>query len=815
MRTPLREIGWCWFVLTAAVPAWSAPPAVEPDVTRFVATYCAGCHGPDQQEGDFRVDTMLKVSETSGDAEYWQLVLDNLHLDEMPPEDARQPPAADVARVIEWIEAELQRASLALGGQRGEVVLRRLNRFEYENTIADLFDVRGDYAVGFPEDAQFGGFDNNGAALTLSAEQMDQYLRAADFILGRAIVTRSRPETKSVRFTLRDITDRQRQQEAERARKRGTTSEGYTPTPAEIKRREADEKAGNRGGPFYPPFGDDMLIPVKYLKPTTKDFFAVREPGWYRFLVEAYAVRNGDVPLRLEISHGTGAKEEVATVVGVVQFRDALPKTVEQRVYLQPNQRIQLAMLDGTNWLPGSRILEDESPAIAVRRIELEGPLLHEWPPRGHRLLFGDVDAARLSDADVPNLLAQLAPKLFRRPVSDAVVAEFADFYRAMRQQTPPLEAYRLTVKAMLVSPLFLYHDEPAVRPDEYALANRLSYFLWRSCPDDVLLAAAEQGRLSAPGGLQAQAARLLADPRAERFLQDFTRQWLQTSKVGEMQPDTNLYPEYDDELERAMVQETELFIQEMFVHDLPLRNLIDSDWTMLNDRLARHYGIDGVVGNEFRRVPLDKSQTVRGGILTQASILSITSNGTTTSPVVRGVWVLERLLGTPAPAPPPDVPPIEPDIRGASTINEQLARHREIAQCNSCHRRIDPYGFGLENFDVIGGWREHYRALLQPAKGRNGKPVLGAGQRVRPAHELPRQGSFESFAEYRGLLLKNEPHVCRNVAEKLASYALGRAMTFADREPIEAIVQTTAEHGGGLRTMVDALVESPLFRQP
>jgi hypothetical protein len=277
------------------------------------------------------------------------------------------------------------------------------------------------------------------------------------------------------------------------------------------------------------------------------------------------------------------------------------------------------------------------------------------------------------------------------------------------------------------------------------------------------------------------------------------------------MQPDKGLYPEYDDELERAMVQETQLFIRELLVNDLSLTNLVDSNWTMLNDRLARHYGIDGVQGNQFRKVMLDKSKTVRGGLLTHASILSITSNGTTTSPVVRGVWVLEHLLGTPAPPPPPDVPPIEPDIRGASTIQEQLAKHRNIAQCNACHRKIDPYGLALESFDVIGGWRENYRALIQ----EKGRTQLRDGKPVSPADELPKLGAFQHFTEFRMLLMKNESVVFKNVAEKLATFALGRSMGFADREDLEKILATTKARGGGLRTMIDTLVQNPIFVRP
>lgn len=802
------------FVATLSVStsanAADAKPKVDGVVTSFFAKYCNDCHGPQKQEGDLRLDT-LPVSQTDADAEHWQSVMDKLHLGEMPPEDAKRPSLAEVEPVTAWINGELRRARAALGGQKSEVVLRRLNRLEYESTIEDLFGIRGDFAVAFPEDATGGGFNNNGAALSLSAEQVSEYLKAADFVLNRAIMLKPRPETKSVVFTLADLTALQRRQLEER--ERFAAQKGTKETETEIKRREEAKAKGSYGPPYYPKYGNDSLIAVRYTKPTTREFFRVVEPGWYRYKVTAYAVRNNGQTMRLQITHGPGNTEVPPTTVDVVQLTDETPQEHEYRVYLQPNHLVTLEMLDGTNWLPGSKIENDRSPAIAVRRIEIEGPLLDEWPPRGHQVLLGAADAASLTDDAVPQLLRDLAPKLFRRPVAPQVVDDYIAFYREQRKAATPPEAYKLTVKGMMTSPYFLYHYEPAGKADDYQLAERLSYFLWRSLPDAELATLAAEGKLSQPEVLQRQTARMLSDAKSHRFLKDFTGQWLQIAKIGEMQPDQSLYPEYDADLERAMVGETEAFIRELIDRDLSLTNLIDSDWTMLNDRLARHYGIDGVEGNRFRRVALDKTKTVRGGLLTQASVLNVTSNGTTTSPVVRGVWILERLLGTPAPPPPPDVPAIEPDIRGASTIQEQLALHRTIPQCAACHKKIDPYGMALENFDVIGGWRENYRALVTQ-QGRP-RPQLGEGKPVAAVGELPKLGEYGNFAAFRKLLLRNEDLVYRNVTEKLAAYALGRSMTFADRDDLDRIVKETRAAGGGMQTLIVRLVQSPLFVRP
>ena len=329
-----------------------------------------------------------------------------------------------------------------------------------------------------------------------------------------------------------------------------------------------------------------------------------------------------------------------------------------------------------------------------------------------------------------------LAPRLFRRHISNAIVQGFIDFYEATRDEgIGELDSFKLTVKAMMASPYFLYHVEPGNGVDAYALANRLSYFLWKSVPDKRLLELARSGQILQGQHLRKETERMLNDPKSERFLKDFSGQWLGIHKVGEMQPDKSLYPEYDPQLESAMTGETQAFLREMLHNDLKLENLLHSDWTMLNARLANHYGIPGVNGNQFRKVTLDANQTVRGGLLTHASILNITSNGTTTSPVVRGTWILERLLGNPAPPPPPDVPPIEPDIRGASTIKEQLAKHRDIEQCANCHKKIDPYGIALENFDVIGGWHP-----ILPCTGahRQPEPQEYRGWKIDRCRRLP-----------------------------------------------------------------------------
>jgi hypothetical protein len=427
--------------------------------------------------------------------------------------------------------------------------------------------------------------------------------------------------------------------------------------------------------------------------------------------------------------------------------------------------------------------------------------------------LFGDIDPTQPTPEEAAAIAAHLAPKLFRRPVDDAAVAKYRALFEKFTKSMTPDEALRGMLTAMLVSPRFLYHEEPPNGPDAYAIASRMSYFLWRSTPNDELLTAAADGSLLDGTKRRTQAERMLADPRSARFVKDFTGQWLRVREVGMMKANADLYPEYDDELEAAMRGETEHFIAEMFRRDLPLANLIDSDWTMLNERLAKHYAIDGVVGPDFRRVSLDKSKTVRGGLLTHASIHAVTSNGSTTSPVIRGTWMLEKFLGTPAPPPPPDVPAIEPDIRGATTIKQQLAKHRDIASCASCHRKIDPPGFALENFDVIGGWRVHYRALVEPMPGARAK--LSDGSPVDSADEWAGVGQFSNFQEFRELVKKREDLVTQNLTHQLFTFALGRAPGFADRQPLKDIATHVREKQSGMKSLVLDIVSSPVFTNP
>jgi hypothetical protein len=473
-------------------------------------------------------------------------------------------------------------------------------------------------------------------------------------------------------------------------------------------------------------------------------------------------------------------------------------------------------------------------PGLAIDWVEVEGPLHDTWPPESHRRIFGYLPQAPApvynhrdrvevvsSDppADAERILRQFARRAFRRPVTDDEIKPFVALVETKLAQGRSFEqAVRVALTAVLVSPQFLFLHEEAGRLDEFALASRLSYFLWSSMPDEELLAVAEARKLGQAEVLHQQVERMLDDPKAAAFAENFVGQWLGLRDIDFTMPNHLLYPEYDDMLKASMVREAELFFAELLREDLSLTNFIDSDFTMLNGRLARHYGIPGVEGWEFRKTPLPP-ESHRGGVLTMAAVLKVTANGTTTSPVLRGAWVLDRILGTPPPRPPANVSPLEPDTRGATTIRDQLAKHRQIESCARCHREIDPPGFALESFDVIGGWRDRYRIS---GWTREAEPVVLDGRRmqyyngarVEPADVMADGRAFQNIDEFKQLLLADKDQFARALTVKLLTYATGGAPEAADQPEIDAIIARVREKNYGFRSLIHEIVASDLFQR-
>jgi hypothetical protein len=470
-----------------------------------------------------------------------------------------------------------------------------------------------------------------------------------------------------------------------------------------------------------------------------------------------------------------------------------------------------------------------KGPGLAVHWIEVEGPLYDTWPPASHRGIFGDLAQVVTGKyrermevtsqdplADAERILRALARRAFRRTVTDDDLKPFLTLVKLRLAEKDSFEqAVRVGLTAILSSPRFLFLEEKPGKLDDFALASRLSYFFWSTMPDEELLTLAEQQKLSQPEVLRQQVERLLKDPKAAALATNFCGQWLSLRDIEATIPHYGLYPEFDKMLQVSMVKEAELFFTELLKNNLNLTNFVASDFSMLNGRLAQHYGIPGLEGLwEFRKVPLP-ADSHRGGVLTMAAVLKVTADGTNTSPVKRGAWVLERLLGTRPPPPPMDVPPLEPDIRGAKTLRERLAKHRSNAACASCHAKIDPPGFALESFDAIGNWREFYRLnnWVAGAKEIKGKHYL-RGADVDPTGEMADGEKFQNIDDIKRLLLRDKDQIARALTERLVTYATGSVPEAADKPEIDAIVAKIRDKNYGLRTLVHEIVQSKMFQQ-
>jgi hypothetical protein len=538
-------------------------------------------------------------------------------------------------------------------------------------------------------------------------------------------------------------------------------------------------------------------------------------------------MQNEGRPVTFRVTAGTLKEVTEERLVGYFAVPQDRPTVVEFTEPLEPDSRIRI-LAEGLPATPpqvqqvGAQ--HYTGPGLVVQWVDVEGPLLESWPPPSHRAVFGELRQERVardryevvSDQpmlDAERLLGDFARRAFRRPVERADIEPFlARVERALAQGERFEQAMRLGLKGILVAPDFLFLRARGPRLDDFELAARLSYFLWSSMPDEALFQLAATGRLRDPEVLRGQVERLLADPKARAFTDNFTGQWLSLRVIDDTLPDRTLYPEYDDILKTAMLKETKLFFDEVLRQDLPLTNFVHSDFTFLNERLARHYRISGVEGMEMRKVMLPAGSH-RGGLLTMGSILKVTANGTTTSPIIRGAWVLERILGTPPPKPPPDVEAIEPDIRGATTIREQLAKHRNVESCASCHKKIDPPGFALESFDVIGGWRTHYRATGEPRVIDGRRRRYWDGPAVEPGDVTADGRRFANIDEYKRILLENPDQLARNLAEKLVAYGTGAAPTPTDEAAIEGIVARVRASRHGFKALIQAVVQSDLFQ--
>jgi hypothetical protein len=719
--------------------------ASEPEPARaFFARHCEACHGGLKPKGGFRVERLAADFGDKANRESWLTVLEQLRTGAMPPKEKPRPPAHEVKALSLWIDAQLAKAAEA-DAARGRVVLRRLNRTEYENTIRDLLAVDVDLKDLLAPESLTEGFDNRAEGLHLSSFQMEQYLEAADAVLDAAIAHGPRPKTIKRHLSIKD------------------------------------ERTVKPTGSVYRHVDDGVAIFSSWVSANiqvTLWNFRTPQRGNYRIRISGYGYQT-DKRITFHVMAGTLAAQTEQHLVGYYEVPPGTPTVIDFVKRLEAKNTMRL-VVDGLGVTPPvvQKVGAEnyKGPGLVVQWVEIEGPLVDSWPPESHRRLFGELrqgpargpdNAGRLevvSDtplADAERILRSFMRRAYRRAVADEDVQPVLARVKAKLDAKQSFEqALRVGFKAVLVSPHFLFLRE---RPGQ---------------------------------------------------LDDFVGQWLSLRNVDATVPDPTLYPEYDEVLKLAMVKEAYLFFDEVLKHDLSLTNFISSDFSMLNERLARHYAISGVTGQEFRKVILPAGSH-RGGVMTMAGVLKVTANGTTTSPILRGAWVLERILGTPPPRPTVDVEAVEPDIRGATTIRAQLAKHRERAECAGCHARIDPPGFALENYDVIGGWRDYYRSV-----GKGEKVVLNGrtmrylqGPPVDAADALPDGRKFRDIDEYKQLLLEDKDQLARAMTEKLLSYATGATPTAADKAAIDAIVDRLRTRDYGLRTLVHEVVQSKVFK--
>ncbi|MBA4065752.1 MAG: hypothetical protein C0501_18940 [Isosphaera sp.] len=812
-----------------ALRAAENPPAVRPappsaDLSRykgvvapFVAKHCVECHGPDEAAGELRLDTLSgDLVGGKGAAEHWQEVLNRLDNGTMPPKKRPRPTAEELTPVTGWVRAELAKAVAARKEAGGRSAVRRLNRQEYANTLRDLLGVAADFSAELPPDGTSAdGFTNNGTALGLSPLHLEVYVAAARAAVAKAVVTGPRPPVHTYTILPGGPADQGpakqgsdaaiRQCAAKVARQGEVRGTGVViaprrPAPDQPRPIDLDVKASDRVelGLLDFPNAGELRIRVRV--------GAVR------------ADRMGPPVLRVLVENRFFGEVEVTAATdapGVYELRRPLEdlRIPWQVLSDRRDARGQLRVaLFNVYTLPPwatstikNKVRLDPSlgPKLVVDSIEVDGPYFDQWPPASHsRILFPSKNAGD-EGAYAREVLERFMSRAYRRPPRpDEVDRMLALFRKARPGKASFDEAIRVPLTAVLSSPGFLFLTEAADadgppqrrRLNDFELATRLSYFLWSTMPDDELAALAAAGKLRDPQVLERQVLRMIRDPRSEAFVRAFTAGWLDLAAFERVVPASR---EFDAHLRESMAREPAALFAEVLRGDEKILRLVDADFAMLNERLARHYGVEGVLGDGFRRVRMPPDLHRGGGLLTQAATLTATGDGRRTLPIKRGAWVLKRLLDDPPPPPPPDVPELKEDgpDAGKLSLKQQLARHRDDAACAGCHAKIDPWGFPLENFDALGLWR---------TKDHRGRPIDATG-------ELPNGLSLGGPDDLRkALLTDKKPMFLRAVTRKLLAYALGRSLDLADRDVVEQLSAGLGRHEKLSQLIVDIAKSEP-----
>lgn len=750
----LLPLAVAFFLLTVPARADEAEKEAlfRDSLLPLLRTYCYDCHAADSEIALAKDES---ASQLRDNRKVWTRALALVRLGTMPPEDGEAMDDATRQQMVDLLDELANAVDCVRNPNAGKVALRRLNRAEYRNTIRDLTGVDYQPAENFPGDDVGYGFDNIGDVLSLPPLLLERYLDAAEYISGQAIYTPPPPKIFEI-----------------------------NKAPSALK---GAEKYG-KGNPLGMASSGTVTL-------------------------EADLPFAGNYTLRLTASGDQAGDEPVMVKVKCRRFEEVVPVPQEQATEFDVDFRLgrgkhqfEISFINDyyvPNKADRNLILHHVSLKGTERQLSFAMP--DQLPASHEKLIFVTPNGQRPADQATAAVVGRLASRAFRRPATQDEVRRLTQLAAQVRAEGGRYEeGIQVALQAILVSPHFLFKVEQprSVGPNgemplinQYELATRISYFLWSSMPDDELLALAHQGQLRDRRRLYDKIARMIQDPRANQFVDNFASQWLQLRNLDLVKPDTRIFRSFDDNVRRLMRRETLTFFAGVMRANLPVTTLLDADFTYLNEDLAKFYGVQGVSGPEFRRVSLEG--TPRGGLLTHASVLTVTSNPTRTSPVKRGKWVLDNLLNTPPPPAPPDVPELEKS-RLVGTLRERMEQHRNNPACAACHNMMDPLGFALENFDAVGRWRN-----------RDGRDPIDASGR------LPNGTEFNGVSELRALLsTERKDQFARCLSEKMLIYAIGRGTEYYDKCAVDKIMLYAKQNDYRFAYLIAGIIMSDPFQK-
>ena len=857
---PLAHRNWACFIgallisLLPAHPARAESPLGDSlnELRPFLKQHCDACHGAEEQKGDYRFDTLSTDLTDLITLETWQGILDQLNRGEMPPQDSPQPPSAASEEVIETLTPMLQQAYAIRKSTGGQAVIRRLNKFELRNTLRDLFyiehpdfepavvsglyDFNGNGITAqktieptrsFQDDEESEGFDNIGQQLVMSDFLLKMLIGAAEETLEMATHNEAEKPFEAETFTAPICTKTLHGDSLGKYQR-----ELGDPYDEVFQRWDRY----NRIGPDK--YHGGMRRPARYRITVELSAHNPQEGAWGNWTVrEGNLIHQGrthpneafEIGLYLQrFEHQRGPRHHRITHWKLPS--DGQRRTFSFETWIDQPWSAWIGWENGPwfrhnawhilleQWYPEEYAKIDRKqkgfkkevadilfskgylgPTLRVHRFRIE-PVKSPWPPKSHTALYGNgpIDEANLSE-----LFHTFAERAYRRPVQPAEIERYVDLVAQLENDgNSRQQAMQGAYAAMLCSPDFIYLRQESDQLDDFALASRLSYFLWSSMPDERLMELARTGELSKRSELRRQVERMLNDPKAAALTRHFPERWLKLYELGRMEPDRKGPYGHYFRVKDDLIPQVDFFFRDLLERNGRILELIDSDYTFMNNRLGELIYQQDVIGENFQKVRLKDQR--RGGLLTMPAVMTVTSNGVETSPITRGVYVLENILGTPPPAPPPDVEPFSPDLRGLTSLKEQLAEHRNQQACNSCHRKIDPLGFALESFDPIGRWRDHYPKVDKQNR---------QGPRIDTAAILANGREVKDLMEYKAMLVEREPQIVKCLTEKMLTYATGRLLESGDRGEVNQICRELSNDENRLRSLVHLVVQSEIFR--